>query len=33
METLTSQNIYSIWFENDEMQTTDEDLAVIVGNE
>ena len=33
LETLTSQNIYSIWFENDEMQTTDEDLAVIVGNE
>ena len=33
LETLTSQNIYSIWFEDDEMQTTDEDLAVIVGNE
>ena len=33
LETLTSQDIYSIWFENDKMQTTDEDLAVIVGNE
>ena len=33
LETLTSQDIYSIWFENDEIQTTDEDLAVIVGNE
>ena len=33
LETLTSQNIYSIWFENDKMQTTDEDLAVIVENE
>ena len=33
LETLTSQGIYSVWFENDEIQTTDADLTVTVVNE
>lgn len=33
LETLTSQDIYSVWFENDEIQTTDADLTVTVVNE
>lgn len=33
LEALTSQGIYSVWFENDEIQTTDADLTVTVVNE
>ncbi len=33
LETLTSQGIYSVWFENDEVQTTDTDLTVTEVNE